>query len=153
MARSRTTFNSDTAKTNNHTPEAEKKRAETKHVNKLIKGDINAYIRQLLLSPADRHKDPFYQEYLKKATNEGLKDPNSPIGMYIFKELMQDGVINALDAETEKYMNKDIDFFRYRLQGRLFERQKYVFNDNTSRKIVEMCSRRAGKTEKTQTYS
>ena len=148
MARSSTTFTpGKSGAKDSHTPEAEKKRNETRHINKLIKGDINDYIRKLLLSPADRHKDPFYQEYLKKATNEGLKDPNSPIGMYIFKELMQDGVINALDAETEKYMNKDIDFFRYRLQGRLFEKQKYVFNDNTSRKIVEMCSRRAGKTE------
>ena len=133
--------------TGNNSPEACQKRAETKHVNKLIKGDINSYIRQLLLSPKDRHKDPFYQEYLQKATTEALNDPNSPIGQQIFRELMQEGVINALDAETERYLNKDISFFRYRLQERLFEKQKLVFNDNISRKIVEMCSRRAGKTE------
>ena len=145
--RTRTSYAKGRPDTGNNSPEACKKRAETKHVNKLIKGDINAYIRQLLLSPRDRHEDPFYQEYLQKATAEGLKDPNSPIGQQIFKELMREGIIDALDAETEKYLNKDIDFFRYRLQGRLFEKQKYVFNDNTSRKICEMCSRRAGKTE------
>ena len=145
--RTRTSYAKGRPDTGNNSPEACKKRAETKHVNKLIKGDINAYIRQLLLSPRDRHEDPFYQEYLQKATAEGLKDPNSPIGQQIFKELMREGIIDALDAETEKYLNKDIDFFRYRLQGRLFEKQKYVFNDKTSRKICEMCSRRAGKTE------
>lgn len=145
--RTKTSYAKGRPDTGNNSPKACKKRAETKHVNKLIKGDINAYIRQLLLSPRDRHEDPFYQEYLQKATAEGLKDPNSPIGQQIFKELMREGIIDALDAETEKYLNKDIDFFRYRLQGRLFEKQKYVFNDNTSRKICEMCSRRAGKTE------
>ena len=147
MARSSTTFEKGREDTGNHTPEAEKKRADTFKVNKLIKGDINSYIRNLLLSPKDRHKDPFYQEYLQKATTEALKEPNSPIGLQIFRELMQEGVINALDAETEKYLNKDISFFRYRLQERLFTKQKDVFNDNTSRKILEMCSRRAGKTE------
>ena len=147
MARSRTTFEKGRPDPGNNSPEALAKRAETKHINKLIKGDINAYIRQLLLSPKDRHKDPFYQEYLQKATTEALHDPNSPIGVQIFRELIPEGVISALDEETEKYLNKDIDFYRYRLQSRLFEKQKYVFNDCTSRKIVEMCSRRAGKTE------
>lgn len=134
MARSSTTFEKGRKDTGNHSPDAEQKRADTFKVNKLIKGDINSYIRNLLLSPKDRHKDPFYQEYLQKATTEALKEPNSPIGLQIFRELMQEGVINALDAETEKYLNKDISFFRYRLQERLFEKQKYVFNDNTSRK-------------------
>lgn len=148
MARSSTTFEKGRKDPGNNSPEARAKRNETLHVNKLIKGDISDYIRKLLLSPkSKKDSDPFYQAFLKKGAEEALKDPNSPIGLHIYKELMQDGVINALDAETEKYMNKDIDFFRYRLQGRLFEKQKYVFNDNTSRKIVEMCSRRAGKTE------
>ena len=141
MARSSTTFEKGRKDPGNNSPEARAQRNETLHVNKLIKGDISDYIRKLLLSPkSKKDSDPFYQAFLKKGAEEALKDPNSPIGLHIYKELMQDGVINALDAETEKYMNKDIDFFRYRLQGRLFEKQKYVFNDNTSRKIVEMCS-------------
>ena len=133
--------------TGNHTPEAHQKRAETFAVKKMIKGEVNDYIRKTLLNPVDKHKDPFYQELLEKGAREGIKDINSPIGMYFFKEIMKEGVLDALDAETEKYLSKDIDFYQFRLQKRLFKEQKYVFNDFISKKIAVMCSRRAGKTE------
>ena len=79
MARSRTTFNSETARTNNHTPEAEQKRAETKSVNKLIKGEIYNELRKAIID-SEGKKKPFYQEYIHKLCKEGLRDPNSPIG-------------------------------------------------------------------------
>jgi hypothetical protein len=52
-----------------------------------------------------------------------------------------------LDEQTERNLNKDIDFTQFRLQKRLFKEQKDVFNDFTSRRKLAMCSRRAGKTE------
>ena len=134
-------------KTNCHSPEANKKRAETIAVKKLIKGEVNEYIRKTLLSPVGKTETPFYQELLNKVTKEGLKDPNSPVGMYFFREIMREGVLDALDAETEKFMSKDVDFYQFRLQKRLFKEQKDVFNDFTAKKIAVMCSRRAGKTE------
>ena len=134
-------------KTNCHSPEANKKRTETIAVKKLIKGEVNEYIRKTLLSPVGKNENPFYRELLDRVTKEGLKDPNSPIGMYLFKEIMREGVLDMLDAETEKYLSKDIDFYQFRLQKRLFKEQKYVFNDFISKKIAVMCSRRAGKTE------
>lgn len=147
MARSSTTFEKGKVHLNNNSPEARAKRNETLHLNKLIKGEVNEYIRKTLLNPVKKHKNPFYQELLDKIAEEGLNDPNSPVGMYFVKEIMQDGVLNALDAETEKFLNKDIDFYQYRLQKRLFKEQKDVFNDFTAKKIAVMCSRRAGKTE------
>lgn len=147
MARSSTTFEKGKVHLNNNSPEARAKRNETLHLNKLIKGEVNEYIRKTLLNPVNKHKNPFYQELLDKIAEEGLKDPNSPVGMYFVKEIMQDGVLNALDAETEKFLNKDVDFYQYRLQKRLFKEQKDVFNDFLSKKIAVMCSRRAGKTE------
>ena len=134
-------------KTNCHSPEANKKRADTIAVKKLIKGEVNEYIRKTLLSPVGKNENPFYRELLDRVTKEGLKDPNSPIGMYLFKEIMREGVLDMLDAETEKFMSKDVDFYQYRLQKRLFKEQKDVFNDFLSKKIAVMCSRRAGKTE------
>ena len=134
-------------KTNCHSPEANKKRADTIAVKKLIKGEVNEYIRKTLLSPVGKNENPFYRELLDRVTKEGLKDPNSPIGMYLFKEIMREGVLDMLDAETEKFLNKDVDFYQYRLQKRLFKEQKDVFNDFLSKKIAVMCSRRAGKTE------
>ena len=79
--RTSTTWEKGT-KTNCHSPEAQQKRADTFKVQKLIKGDVLDYIRNLLLSPTtDRKKDPFYQEFLNKLVKEGLKEPNSPVGM------------------------------------------------------------------------
>ena len=146
MARSRTTFNSETAKTNNHTPEAEKKRAETKSVNKLIKGEVYNELRKAIID-SDGKKKPFYQEYIQKLCKEGLRDPNSPIGRLWAQQLLQEDIISMLDEQTERNLNKDIDFTQFRLQKRLFKEQKDVFNDFTSRRKLAMCSRRAGKTE------
>jgi len=147
MARTSTTWEKGTQSKLNHTPEAHKKRAETFAVKKMIKGEVNDYIRKTLLNPVDKHKDPVYQELLDKGAKESIKDINSPIGMYLFKEIMREGVLDMLDAETEKFLSKDVDFYQFRLQKRLFKEQKDVFNDFTAKKIAVMCSRRAGKTE------
>lgn len=150
MARSSTTFktgNNTDAVRKSHSPESEQKRALTKQYNKLIKGDIFDEIRRTLIEPATGKKKPFYQEFIKKITQEGLKDPNSPIGRMLAEQIFQDDIISALDAQTEKYLNKDIDFYQFRLQKRLFDAQKRVFNDFLSRRKCSMCSRRAGKTE------
>lgn len=148
MARSSTSFNSETAKkTNNHTPEAERKRAETKQVNKLIKGEIFEEIRKNLLNPVGKSKTPFYQDFIREYVQLGIKDPNSPAGRLIAEQIFRDDIINKLDEQTEKALAKDVDFTQYRLQKRLFKRQKEVFNDFVSPKIAVMCSRRAGKTE------
>lgn len=140
-------FTSEYQPKNKHSPEADRKRADTFAVKKLIKGEVNEYIRKTLLSPVGKNENPFYRELLDRVTKEGLKDPNSPIGMYLFKEIMREGVLDILDAETEKFLSKDVDFYQYRLQKRLFKEQKDVFNDFTAKKIAVMCSRRAGKTE------
>ena len=100
MARTSTTWEKGTQSKLNHTPEAHRKRAETFAVKKMIKGEVNDYIRKTLLNPVDKHKDPVYQELLDKGAKESIKDINSPIGMYLFKEIMREGVLDMLDAET-----------------------------------------------------
>ena len=148
MARSSTTFNSETAKKLvSHTPESERKRAETKQVNKLIKGEIYNEIRKAFLNPTGKSKTPFYQDFIREFVQLGIKDPNSPAGRLIAEQIFRDDIINQLDEQTEKFLAKDIDFTQYRLQKRLFKRQKEVYNDFVSPKIAVMCSRRAGKTE------
>ena len=147
MARSSTSFNSETAKTNNHTPEAEKKRAQTKQINKLIKGEIFDEIRKNFLNPVGKSKVPFYQDFIREYVQLGIKYPNSPAGRLIAEQIFRDDIINKLDEQTEKALAKDVDFTQYRLQKRLFKRQKEVYNDYVSPKIAVMCSRRAGKTE------
>lgn len=148
MPRNQTTLNSETAKKIvSHSPESEKKRAETKQYNKLIKGEIFNEIRKALINPVDGSKSPFYQDFIKKFVAGGFADPSSPAGRLIAEQIFRDDIINLLDEQTEKYLAKDTDFTQFRLQKRLFKRQKEVFNDFVSPKIAEMCSRRAGKTE------
>ena len=147
MPRSSTTFTKGNVKTNNNSPEARAKRNETLHVNKLIKGEIFDEIRKAFLNPVGKSKMPFYQDFIKEYVQLGIKDPNSPAGRLIAEQIFRDDIINQLDEQTEKYLNKDIDFTQFRLQKRLFKEQKDVFNDFTSRRKLAMCSRRAGKTE------
>ena len=148
MARSSTSYTSGNSGGKiSHTPEAEKKRAETKQINKLIKGEIFDEIRKAFLNPVGKSKTPFYQDFIKEFVQLGIKDPNSPAGRLIAEQIFRDDIINQLDEQTEKYLNKDIDFTQFRLQKRLFKEQKDVFNDFTSRRKLAMCSRRAGKTE------
>ena len=151
MARSSTTFNSSSAiaaTRKAHTKEAERKASETKKYNKLIKGDIYAELRKAILTPATkRGVKPFYQEYIEKLVQEARHDPNSPVGRMLAEQIFQKDIITALDAQTEKYLNRDIEYMQFRLKKRLFKEQQQVFDDFVSRKKCSMCSRRAGKTE------
>ena len=148
MARSSTTFTpGNSGAKDSHSPEAEKKRNQTKQINKLIKGEIFDEIRKNFLNPVGKSKVPFYQDFIREYVQLGIKDPNSPAGRLIAEQIFRDDIINQLDEQTEKALAKDTDFTQYRLQKRLFKRQKEVFNDFTSPRIAVMCSRRAGKTE------
>lgn len=130
-----------------HSPKSEAKRAETRQYNKLIKGDIYSEIRKAFINPVDGSKSPFYQDFIKKYVQLGFDKPESTAGQMIASQIFQEDIILKLDEQTEKLLAKDIDFIQYRLQKRLIKRQKEVFNDFVSPKIVVMCSRRAGKTE------
>lgn len=132
---------------NSHSPESERKRAETKQYNKLIKGDIYSEIRKAFINPVDGSKSPFYQDFIKKYVALGMEKPESTAGQMIASQIFQEDIISKLDEQTEKLLSKDVDFTQYRLQKRLFKRQKEVYNDFVDPKIAVMCSRRAGKTE------
>lgn len=152
MARSSTTFNSSTAKEavikrGKTSAETIDKRSKTLKVNKLVTGVVYDQLRTSLLEPVKNGDKPFYQTFVEKMVKEAKNDPNSPVGQLLMRQILGENILAQLDAETEKYLNKDIDFFQFRLQKRLFQAQKNVFNDFISRRIVEMCSRRAGKTE------
>ena len=149
MPNSSTEFNTETAKKAGKkmgTPEVQAKKQQTQKMNKLIKGEIYNELRKAIVD-SDGKTKPFYQEYIHKLCKEGLRDPNSPIGRLWAEQLLQQDIISMLDEQTEKNLNKDIDFTQFRLQKRLFKEQKEVFNDFTSRRKLAMCSRRAGKTE------
>ena len=59
---------------------------------------------------------------------------------------MADGIIEKLDAETDRYLARDIEFNEYRLLKTLYDKQRDVFLDDDPKKII-IGSRRIGKTE------
>ena len=128
-------------------PEVQAKKQRTQKINKLIKGELYDTIRTLLLANGGNTDDPYYKRFLEKYIKMGLERPTSLAGEKIASILLKDNAIDALDEMTDKALAKDIDFYQFRLQKRLFKQQKDVFNDFISKKICVMCSRRAGKTE------
>jgi phage terminase large subunit len=128
-------------------PEVQAKKQKTQKINKLIKGELYDTIRTLLLANGGNTEDPYYKRFLEKYVKMGLERPTSLAGERVANILLKENAIDALDEMTDKALAKDIDFYQFRLQKRLFKQQKDVFNDFVSKKICVMCSRRAGKTE------
>ena len=128
-------------------PEVQAKKQQTQRINKLIKGELYDTIRTLLLANGGNTEDPYYKRFLEKYIKMGLEKPTSLAGERVANILLKENAIEALDEMTDKALAKDIDFYQFRLQKRLFKRQKDVFNDFTSPRIAVMCSRRSGKTE------
>lgn len=65
----------------------------------------------------------------------------------IRKATESESILDKLREEQEKFLSKEAEFYQFRLQKRLFDKQKQVFNDFISKRKASMCSRRAGKTE------
>lgn len=150
MSNKATQFNSETGRAagkKQALPEVQAKKQQTQRINKLIKGELYDTIRTLLLANGGNTEDPYYKRFLEKYIKMGLEKPTSLAGEKIASILLKDNAIEALDEMTDKALAKDIDFYQFRLQKRLFKQQKDVFNDFISKKICVMCSRRAGKTE------
>ena len=142
-------FTSETARKAQKTadPEVQAKKQQTQRINKLIKGELYDTIRTLLLANGGNTEDPYYKRFLEKYVKMGLEKPTSLAGERVANILLKENAIETLDEMTDKALAKDIDFYQFRLQKRLFKRQKDVFNDFTSPRIAVLCSRRSGKTE------
>lgn len=120
---------------------------ELQKMSKMIKGDIYQALRQALVSPDEKTKHSFVDDFIPVFLKEALKNPSGAVAQMLGKQLMQDDIISNLDAQTEKLLSKDIDFLEYRVMKQLFKEQREVFLDTMVRRKCIMCSRRAGKTE------
>ena len=115
-------------------------------VAKAIKGDLYSQLREALTKPIGKSKKSFSQVFIEQMLSEARENPNGAIGQLLAKQLMTDGIIEKLDAETDRYLSRDIDFMKFRLFNTLYKEQRDVFVDDYRNKIV-ICSRRVGKTE------
>ena len=85
-------------------------------INRAIKADLYSELRKALTQPKTKSSTKSWmQEYIDGMLKVAKQNPNSPIGQLIARQLMSDGIIEKLDAETDKYLARDIDFLEYRL--------------------------------------
>ena len=120
--------------------------ANNKQVANAIKGQLYDALRKELAEPDKKTKKSFMQTYIESMLQEAQKNPNSPVGQLVAKQLMQEDIIYNNDDATARFLARDIDFNEYRLLKTLYNKQQTVYNDN-AQNIAAICSRRVGKTE------
>lgn len=120
--------------------------ATTKQINQAIKGQLYDALRKGLAEPKGKTKKSFMESYISNMLDEAKKNPNSPIGQLVARQLLQEDIISKLDDATDRYLARDIDFNEYRLLKTLYDKQQEVFLQN-ARRIICICSRRVGKSE------
>ncbi len=119
-----------------------------KAVQQSVKTDIYDALRSGLTQPSSgKSKKSWSQDFISKMLEEAKKNPNGPLGQMIARQIMSEDIMEKLDAETDKYLARDIDFNEYRIMKTLYSEQQQVFNDRFSKRIICIGSRRIGKSE------
>ena len=113
---------------------------------KAIKGTVYDSLREALTKPQGKSNKSFTQNFIEKMLDCAKKNPEGPIGNLLARQLLQEDILTKLDAETDKYLARDLDFLKFRIMNTLYKEQRDVFLDNYRKKII-IGSRRIGKTE------
>ena len=79
------------------------------------------------------------QEVTKRVLGRG--DGASVLMMKEIREATEnESILEKLKIENEKHISKEAEFFQFRLQKRLFDKQKKVFSDFISKLKCAVCS-------------
>lgn len=113
---------------------------------KQIKGEIYQSLREALTAPVGKSKKSWTNVFTEECLKQAKADPSGPLGQYLLKQVMQDGILDKLDADTEKLLARDQDFARYRVLKTCFAKQRNVILDDVIPKKVLCTGRRQGKT-------
>lgn len=113
---------------------------------KQIKGEIYQSLREALTAPVGKTKKSWTNIFTEECLKQAKANPSGPLGQYLLKQVMQDGILDKLDADTEKLLARDQDFARYRILKTCFAKQRDVILDDVIPKKVLCTGRRQGKT-------
>lgn len=122
----------------------ERKKASTE-LHKLVEGTMLDYLREALVNPKTGHR-AVYERFIDSFLSEAIKNPNSQAAKMLGSGLFNENTLNKLDSESNKIIARDIEFHKYRIRQTLYDKQQEVYDDETSREVIIMCSRRSGKT-------
>lgn len=119
----------------------------SKIVHKLVEGTMLDYLREALTAPnPKRNGHAYYEDFIDAFLEEAVKDPNSQPARMLGSGLFSPDTLSKLDSQTNKLMQRDIDFHTFRVRQTLFDKQQVVY-DNENDDMIIICSRRSGKTE------
>ena len=93
-------------------------------------------------------KSPYYQAFVDRVIEEGVKYPGSVCGKYLADMILKDVSLDALDKGYNDSLSRDLDFQRYRIEKQFYDNQREVLKEiNHRRRILCITSRRCGKTQ------
>lgn len=148
-------FTSETSKRmkEEETPEQKSKRMQKTHMSRTMKRtasrvvtETQDYMRNSLVVP-DENGHVFMHDFIDSFLKEAKKNPNSRAAGFLAQSMFTPDLLSKLDDEVNKQMAKDSEFVLYRIRKTLYPKQQIVYDDETSRTIECICTRRAGKTE------
>lgn len=88
----------------------------------------------------------YYESFIDAYMKDALEDPSGRCGQTLASGLFNPDTMKMLDQEVDNAMAKQQEFATFRIRQTLYHEQQQVFDDTTSRKIMVITSRRAGKT-------
>lgn len=116
-------------------------------VNKQIKGEIYDSLRKALTKrTSSKSTKSWTDSFIETMLKEAKDNPSGPLGQLMAKQFLQDDIISKLDEQTDRMLERDIEFMEYRLMKQLYDKQREVFLDEKIRKKIVIGSRRIGKT-------
>lgn len=121
--------------------------ATPKDIKKEVMPYVYDALRDAFTKNNGKKKVNWTKEYVDVVMQQAMKDPNSPVGMLVAKQIFKDDILTKVDAESEKMLTRDRDFLEYRILKTLYREQQNVYGDRQSKNIIALCSRRVGKTE------
>lgn len=120
--------------------------AITQGRTKRITPEVQDIIRDKLLG-AEKNGHSYITNFIDNFMNEAKKDPNSQAARLLASAIFDPKLLDTLDETLNKQMNRDLGFALYQIRKTLYDKQQEVFDNDTDKIILAICSRRSGKTE------
>lgn len=120
--------------------------AITQGRTKRITPEVQDIIRDKLLG-AEKNGHSYITNFIDNFMNEAKKDPNSQAARLLASAIFDPKLLDTLDETLNKQMNRDYGFALYQIRKTLYDKQQEVFDNDTDKIILAICSRRSGKTE------
>ena len=120
--------------------------AITQGRTKRITPEVQDIIRDKLLG-TEKNGHSYITNFIDNFMNEAKKDPNSQAARLLASAIFDPKLLDTLDETLNKQMNRDYGFALYQIRKTLYDKQQEVFDNDTDKTILAICSRRSGKTE------